>query len=78
MELAKEILQTCLSAQAQASPEQSQRLWLDLDHDLGPQLQEAEVTTKLQLEGLRAQLEQDGQVDTLLEVLHVGSWLLPP
>ncbi|KAK6320981.1 hypothetical protein J4Q44_G00079570 [Coregonus suidteri] len=61
-ELAKDLFLTALPAQSQLSTDQSQRLWLDQDGELVALLQQAEANTKRQLEGLRAQLEQDGQV----------------
>ncbi|XP_067092544.1 evC complex member EVC isoform X1 [Osmerus mordax] len=61
-ELAKEITLTALIAQSQLSTDQCEKLWQDLDRDLISQQQVARSTTKLQLEGLRAQLAQDGQL----------------
>uniref|UniRef100_A0A8C7V5Y8 EvC ciliary complex subunit 1 n=1 Tax=Oncorhynchus mykiss TaxID=8022 RepID=A0A8C7V5Y8_ONCMY len=61
-ELAKDIFLSALPAQPQLSTNQGQRLWLDLDGDLVALLQQAEFNTKRQLEGVQAQLEQDGQV----------------
>ncbi|XP_023841311.1 evC complex member EVC isoform X2 [Salvelinus sp. IW2-2015] len=61
-ELAKDIFLSALPAQPQLSTNQGQRLWLDLDGDLVALLQQAESNTKRQLEGVQAQLEQDGQV----------------
>ncbi|CAB1354191.1 unnamed protein product [Coregonus sp. 'balchen'] len=60
-ELAKDIFLSALPAQPQLSTDQGQRLWLDLDGDLVALLQQAESNTKRQLEGVHAQLEQDGQ-----------------
>lgn len=38
---------------------------MDLEQELAAQLQQAERTTKLQLEAMSAQLDKDGQVGTV-------------
>ncbi|KAL3058995.1 hypothetical protein OYC64_011015 [Pagothenia borchgrevinki] len=61
-ELVKDIFLTSVATQSNVSAECCERLWLDLEQELAEQLQQAETTTKLQLEDMRAQLERDGQV----------------
>ncbi|XP_071369236.1 evC complex member EVC isoform X2 [Centroberyx affinis] len=61
-ELAKEVLFTSLPAKSELSVQRCEKLWLDLEQELDAQLQQAESTTKLQLEDMRAQLSKDGQV----------------
>ncbi|XP_033990988.1 ellis-van Creveld syndrome protein [Trematomus bernacchii] len=61
-ELVKDIFLTSVATQSNVSAERCERLWLDLEQELAEQLQQAETTTKLQLEDMRAQLERDGQV----------------
>ncbi|XP_033939122.1 evC complex member EVC [Pseudochaenichthys georgianus] len=61
-ELVKDIFLTSVATQSNVSAERRERLWLDLEQELAEQLQQAETTTKLQLEDMRAQLERDGQV----------------
>ncbi|KAF0035166.1 hypothetical protein F2P81_012924 [Scophthalmus maximus] len=61
-ELAKDIFLTSVSAQSNVSAERCERLWLDLEQELVEKLQQAECTINLQLEDMRAQLDQDGQV----------------
>ncbi|XP_029287934.1 ellis-van Creveld syndrome protein [Cottoperca gobio] len=61
-ELAKDIFLTSVAAQSKVSAERCEKLWLDLEQELAAQLQQAECTTKLQLEDMRAQLDKDGQV----------------
>ena len=48
----------------QLSVEHCSKLWLDLEERLATQRQQAEVGTKLQLEDVRAQMDQDRQVVT--------------
>ncbi|XP_040888926.1 ellis-van Creveld syndrome protein [Toxotes jaculatrix] len=61
-ELAKDIFLASVPAQSKLSAERCEKLWLDLEHELTAQLQQAECTIKLQLEDMRAQLDKDGQV----------------
>ncbi|KAM3877936.1 evC complex member EVC [Diretmus argenteus] len=61
-ELAKEVLFTSLPAQSELSTERCEKLWMDLEQQLVAQLQQAESTTKLQLEDMRARLDTDGQM----------------
>lgn len=64
-ELAKDIFLASVSAQSKLSAERCEKLWLDLEQELTAQLQQAECSVKLQLEDMRAQLDKDGQVDTM-------------
>ncbi|KAF1391380.1 hypothetical protein PFLUV_G00041520 [Perca fluviatilis] len=61
-ELAKDIFLTAVPAQSKVSAERCENLWLDLEQELVAQLQQAECTTKVQLEDMRAQLDKDGQL----------------
>ncbi|KAM6947008.1 evC complex member EVC [Lycodopsis pacificus] len=61
-DLAKDVFLTSVPAQSKVSAERCEKLWLDLEQELVAQLQQAECTTKLQLEDMRAQLDEDGQV----------------
>ncbi|XP_044204715.1 ellis-van Creveld syndrome protein [Thunnus albacares] len=61
-ELAKDIFLTSVPAQSKISAEHCEKLWSDLEQELVSQLQQAEGTTRLQLEDMRAQLDKDGQV----------------
>ncbi|XP_030276263.1 ellis-van Creveld syndrome protein [Sparus aurata] len=61
-EITKDVFCTSVLAQTNLSAERCEELWLDLEQELAAQLQQAECTTKLQLEDMRAQLDKDGQV----------------
>ncbi|KAE8298129.1 Ellis-van Creveld syndrome protein DWF-1 [Larimichthys crocea] len=61
-ELAKDVFLTSIPAQSNLSPQRCEELWLDLEQELVAQLQQAESTTKMQLEDMRVQLDKDGQV----------------
>ncbi|TMS18888.1 Ellis-van Creveld syndrome protein-like protein [Larimichthys crocea] len=61
-ELAKDVFLTSIPAQSNLSPQRCEELWLDLEQELVAQLQQAESTTKMQLEDIRVQLDKDGQV----------------
>ncbi|XP_051271523.1 evC complex member EVC [Dicentrarchus labrax] len=61
-ELAKGVFLTSVRAQSKLPAERCEELWLDLEQELVPQLQQAECTIKMQLEDVRAQLDKDGQV----------------
>ncbi|XP_078104190.1 evC complex member EVC [Sander vitreus] len=61
-ELAKDIFLTAVPSQSKVSAERCENLWLDLEQELVAQLQQAECTTKVQLEDMRAQLDKDGQL----------------
>ncbi|KAM9362382.1 evC complex member EVC [Symphorus nematophorus] len=61
-ELAKDVFLTSVPAQSKLSAERCEELWSDVEQELLSQLQQAECTTKLQLEDMRAQLDKDGQV----------------
>ncbi|XP_054473422.1 evC complex member EVC [Anoplopoma fimbria] len=61
-DLAKDVFLSSVPAQSKVSAERCEKLWLDLEQELVAQLQQAECTTKLQLEDMRAQLDEDGQV----------------
>uniref|UniRef100_UPI0037E842EA evC complex member EVC n=1 Tax=Semicossyphus pulcher TaxID=241346 RepID=UPI0037E842EA len=61
-DLAKEIFLTSVLAQSKLSAERCEELWCDLEQELVSQLQQVECATKLQLEDMRAQLDEDGQV----------------
>lgn len=69
-ELAKDIFVTSVSAQSVLPAERCEELWLDLEQELVSQLQQAECTTKLQLEDMRAQLDKDGQVETICQIIN--------
>lgn len=64
-EITKDVFCTSVLAQTNLSAEHCEELWLDLEQELAAQLQQAECTTKLQLEDMRAQLDKDGQVETI-------------
>jgi len=64
-ELAKDIFLTSVPAQTNLTAEHCEKLWLDLEQRLVAQLQQAECTTKQQLEDIRAGLDKDRQVDTM-------------
>lgn len=64
-ELAKDVFLTSIPAQSNLSPQRCEELWLDLEQELVAQLQQAESTTKMQLEDMRVQLDKDGQVETI-------------
>uniref|UniRef100_A0A3B4YA23 EvC ciliary complex subunit 1 n=1 Tax=Seriola lalandi dorsalis TaxID=1841481 RepID=A0A3B4YA23_SERLL len=64
-ELAKDIFLASVLAQSKLSAERCEKLWSDLEQELAAQLQQAECSIKLQLEDMRAQLDKDGQVDTM-------------
>uniref|UniRef100_A0A3P8S101 EvC ciliary complex subunit 1 n=1 Tax=Amphiprion percula TaxID=161767 RepID=A0A3P8S101_AMPPE len=61
-ELAKDVFLTSVAAQTKLSAEHCEKLWLDLEQELVAQLQQAECTTKQQLEDIKAELDKDGQV----------------
>ncbi|TKS70880.1 Ellis-van Creveld syndrome protein -like protein [Collichthys lucidus] len=61
-ELAKDVFLASIPAQSNLSPQRCKELWLDLEQELVAQLQQAESTTKTQLEDMRVQLDKDGQV----------------
>ncbi|XP_010879089.2 ellis-van Creveld syndrome protein isoform X1 [Esox lucius] len=61
-DLTKDIFLPAVPGQSQLSTDQCKRLWLDLEGELVGLQQQAEGQTRRQLEGLRAQLKQDGQV----------------
>ncbi|XP_008282721.1 ellis-van Creveld syndrome protein [Stegastes partitus] len=61
-ELAKDVFLTSVAAQTKLSAEHCEKLWLDLEQELVAQLQQAECTTKQQLEDMKAELDKDGQV----------------
>lgn len=63
--MAKDVFLTSVPAQSKLSAERCEKLWLDLEQELVAQLQQAESTTKLQLDDMRAQLDKDGQVETI-------------
>ena len=54
-----------LAPRPQLSLEHCSKLWLDLEEKLATQRQQAEVGAKMQLEDMRAQMDQDRQVVTL-------------
>ncbi|XP_041837161.1 ellis-van Creveld syndrome protein [Melanotaenia boesemani] len=61
-ELAKDIFFTSVPAQTKLTAECCEKLWLDLEQELGAQLQQVECTTKQQLEDIRVDLDKDRQV----------------
>lgn len=68
-ELSKEVFLTSVPAQSELSTQRCEELWLDLEQELAAQLQQAECITKLQLEDMRAQLDKDGQVHTIWQIV---------
>lgn len=69
-ELAKDVFLTSVPAQSKLSAQRCEELWLDLERELVAELKQAECTTKLQLEAMRAQLDQDGQVETIWRIIN--------
>lgn len=69
-ELAKDVFLTSVAAQSKLSAQRCEELWLDLEQELVAQLQQAECTTKLQLEAMRAQLDKDGQVESIWRIIE--------
>lgn len=69
-ELAKDVFLSSVPAQSKLSAERCEKLWLDLEQELVAQLQQAECTTKLQLEDMRAQLDKDRQVNTMWWIIN--------
>nr|XP_046240304.1 ellis-van Creveld syndrome protein isoform X2 [Scatophagus argus] len=61
-ELAKDAFLASVPSQSKVSAQRCEELWLDLEQELSAQLQQAEHTTELQLEDIRAQLDKDIQV----------------
>uniref|UniRef100_A0A8C5CA64 Ellis-van Creveld syndrome protein n=1 Tax=Gadus morhua TaxID=8049 RepID=A0A8C5CA64_GADMO len=61
-EEAKKVFLGSLAPRPQLSVEHCSKLWLDLEDKLATQRQQAEVGTKMQLEDMRAQMDQDRQV----------------
>ncbi|XP_013865106.1 ellis-van Creveld syndrome protein isoform X2 [Austrofundulus limnaeus] len=61
-ETAKEIFVSSVPAQTGLTAEHCENLWLDVEQELAAQLQQAECTTKQQLEDMRTELNKDGQV----------------
>lgn len=61
-EIAKEIFLSTVPAQTSLTAEHCEDLWLDVEQELAAQLQQAECTTKQQLEDIRTALNKDGQV----------------
>lgn len=69
-ELAKDVLLISIPAQSKLSAHRCEELCLDLEQELVAQLQQAECTTKLQLEAMRAQLDRDRQVVIICWVVN--------
>lgn len=69
-EQAREVFLTSILTQSQLSASRCEELWLDLEQELVSQLQQAECTIKLQLEAMRAQLDQDGQVGNIWQIVN--------
>ncbi|XP_029948182.1 ellis-van Creveld syndrome protein [Salarias fasciatus] len=61
-DLAKDRFLTSVRAQTKLSAEHCEKLWLDLEQQLAAELQQAENTTKQQLENIKAELDRDEQV----------------
>ncbi|XP_056462681.1 evC complex member EVC-like isoform X2 [Gadus chalcogrammus] len=61
-EEAKKVFLGSLAPRPQLSVEHCSKLWLDLEDKLATQRQQAEVGTKMQLEDMRAQMDQDRQL----------------
>ncbi|XP_037346801.2 evC complex member EVC isoform X1 [Pungitius pungitius] len=61
-DLAKDVFLTSVPALSKVSAERCEKLWLDLEQELVAHLQQAECTTKLQLEDMKAQMDKDRQV----------------
>ncbi|XP_017278268.1 ellis-van Creveld syndrome protein [Kryptolebias marmoratus] len=60
-EIAREIFLSAVPAQTTLTAEHCTNLWLDVEQDLAAQLQQAECTTKQQLDDIRTKLDKDGQ-----------------
>lgn len=63
--LAQNVFITSIPAQSELSAQHCEELWSDLEQELAAQLQQAECTTKLQLEAMTAQLDKDEKVVNL-------------
>lgn len=68
-ELVKDVFLTSVPAQSKLPAQRCKELWLDLEQELAAELKQAECTTKLQLEAMRAQLDLDGQVETMWQII---------
>lgn len=64
-EQSRNVFLTSVQAQTRLSSERCEKLWSDLEQELAAQLQQEECSTKQQLEDIKAELEKDGQVDTM-------------
>lgn len=63
--LARDVFLSSVPAKTKLSAEHCEKLWIDVEQKLDIQLEEAECTTRQQLEDIRAELDNDGQVDTM-------------
>uniref|UniRef100_G3NZZ6 EvC ciliary complex subunit 1 n=1 Tax=Gasterosteus aculeatus TaxID=69293 RepID=G3NZZ6_GASAC len=61
-DLAKDVFLTSVPALSKVSAERCEKLWLDLEQELVAHLQQAECTTKLQLEDMKTQMDKERQV----------------
>ncbi|XP_077386908.1 evC complex member EVC [Festucalex cinctus] len=63
-ERAKEIFCTSVTAQCELSAERCQALWLDVEQQFAAQQQQVEKTTRLQMDQIVAEIDQERQVWT--------------
>lgn len=66
------MLLTSVGAQSKLSAQRCEELWLDLEHQLDQEMQQVEKSMKTQLEAIKGQLDEDGQVEK-----HLGVCLDP-
>lgn len=76
-DLAKDVFLTSVPALSKVSAERCEKLWLDLEQELVAHLQQAECTTKLQLEDMKTQMDKERQVDCLVSFSsgHLDSFI---
>ncbi|XP_028261940.1 ellis-van Creveld syndrome protein isoform X2 [Parambassis ranga] len=60
--LARDVFLSSVPAQTKLSAEHCEKLWIDIEQKLAVQLEEAECTTRQELEDIRAELDKDGQI----------------
>ncbi|XP_061687715.1 evC complex member EVC [Syngnathoides biaculeatus] len=63
-ERAKDIFCTSVTAQCKLSPEHCQALWLDVEEQLANKQQQVETSTRLQIDQMQAQMDQERKVWT--------------
>lgn len=57
------MLLASLGAHSKLSAQRCEELWLDLEHQLDEELRQVEGSMKTQLQAIKGQLDQDGQVE---------------